>query len=235
MTAQQCSSRPSSLSSTLEYTIKNRFSSGYYDTTYAVGSEMKNFFAMVKLCYSHDGEPLVFSYKATREAEINNNYNIFESLSFTGSFSKVNNATRVVMASFFGGSNSLKGFRDKKGHFYYSGDGIILNKNRQPIFLAAVTFNNRRIVTAVHIYVPSDIFQRSGLVEKYIAKTLIPWFSSLKTIWCNGAKVPISVCLTDMINDYIVIPAQPDENNQEGIAKFLNDNVNYLTRTICSN
>lgn len=229
---QPCFSRQSKINRSLEYVIRGRLASGYFNTGYTLSSGVKDFVAMVSMKNTHADEPLIFASTLLTRIEGNSYYNIFEPLSNIGCFSKINNAIRVIMSCFHAGNNALKGFRDKKGHYYYAADSIILDENRKPIFLVACTIEPKRGASAIRIYVPGNIFQRRGLVENYIVKILIPWFSSLKVVYFSGRILPISVCVSDRINDYIVVPANPDANNQEEIANMLNSNIELLTSAI---
>lgn len=215
---QQCSLRPSRISSYLAALINARFSIGLINIQQSQPEVKMAGATYIRNSRNYPGKPISASYTDT------GNYTL--PLTTHQQVTKINTAVRVIKAC-FNQHPHFYTFRDKKGNFYYARDGIILDKNKKPILLVVYTFTNG---SAVHfqVLVPPRIFSSTGLIEKYIVKTLLPHFCKIKTVPFNGSNASITVGITDAIDDYIIATHYTNSHYQKEINELLKENSSTI-------
>ena len=222
MMQQQCSSRPSRISPYLAAHINSRFNIGVPNITSPQLDVNSAGVIYVKNNKNYPGKTISFSNSTSDSAS---------QLDISRRVIKINTAILVIKTCFDRGY-SFNVFRDKKGNIYYARDGFILDKNRKPILLVVYTLGGD-LMARFQILVPPRIFSSTGLVEKYIAKTLLPYFYSIKTIPFSNTRAPITVGITDAIDDYIIAPHYTNSHYQEEISKLLKENSSIIADSLC--
>ena len=142
----------------------------------------------------------------------------------------------TIFSHFFMGNNKLVKYKTTKGEMYYIGNGIILNSKFEPIIIPYYSIGINYRITGVVFYVSSSVFtNKSGLVEKFIVKHLLPWIEYTKCVQSPGLshiKVPLSIEINSNFKDYITIPNITKGNPTTDVNKFLKENKQALISQI---
>lgn len=142
----------------------------------------------------------------------------------------------IIFSRFFGGSSELIKYKTTKGDVYYAGSGIILNSKFEPIIIPYYNMSVVGRVNGIVFNVASSVFtNQSGLVEKFIAKHLLPWIEYTKFIQPPGlstGKVPLSLEINSYFKDYITVPKITKGNPTADVNRFLKENKQSLIRQI---
>ena len=119
---------------------------------------------------------------------------------------------------------------------YYIGNGIILNSKFEPIIIPYYNISINGRVNGIVFKISSSVLtNKSGLVEKFIIKHLLPWIEYTKYAQSPGLshiKVPLSIEITSNFKDYITIPNVTKGNPTTDINKFLKENKQALISQI---
>ena len=134
-------------------------------------------------------------------------------------------------------SSFLMKFVTNKNEIYYSGAGMILDENFIPLIIIGVNINT----FANTVKINPDIFMRSGTVENFIVKKLIPFFIfglntgdmfGGKAIYVRNNSIDFHIDLCYNINEYITSTKTPNHYDIERVNSFLSemsdDFINYV-------
>lgn len=133
-----------------------------------------------------------------------------------------------------------------QGDTYYGGQGIILDKNRNPILFATIEadIDNGYIKeNNVKIYISPSVFSSDNMLEKSIRRQVIPYYleegvcvgsynrlviSQFKTIMYNRA-IP-EIVIKDISDKFFITPYEPKDSEIETstVNKFLNDQADLI-------
>lgn len=207
----------------------------YYDVSATTGTAF-NVFLNVKFS---EGKLPINGYLTLRE-----NYRNYADAGVCMSFpfGIINNTpikarrAETIFSCFFMGNNKLVKYKTTKGEMYYIGNGIILNSKFEPIIIPYYSIGINCRITGVVFYVSSSVFtNKSGLVEKFIVKHLLPWIEYTKCVQSPGLshiKVPLSIEINSNFKDYITIPNITKGNPTTDVNKFLKENKQALISQI---
>ena len=255
MMEQQCSSKPNrTLGNYLEkaftYYLKRgdvrqdwfkddtfytSYSEFFYDVSATTGTAFNVFFN-VKFS---EGKLPINGYLTFREYYRNHAAN---GVCMSFPFGVINNIpikarrAEVIFSRFFSGNNKLVKYKTTKGEMYYVGNGIILNSKFEPIIIPYYNMSINCRVNGVVFKISSSVFtNKSGLIEKFIVKHLLPWIEYTKYVQSPGlsnTKVPLSIEITSNFKDYITIPNVTKGNPTTDVNKFLKENKQALINQI---
>ena len=207
----------------------------YYDVSATTGTAF-NVFLNVKFS---EGKLPINGYLTLREYY--RNY-AADGVCMSFPFGIINNTpikarrAETIFSRFFMGNNKLVKYKTTKGEMYYIGNGIILNSKFEPIIIPYYSIGINCRITGVVFYVSSSVFtNKSGLVEKFIVKHLLPWIEYTKCVQPPGLshiKVPLSIEINSNFKDYITIPNITKGNPTTDVNKFLKENKQALISQI---
>lgn len=130
---------------------------------------------------------------------------------------------------------SLKKIILKESEVYYIGKGIILDKNKKPLFLFCTTVKKKENSDAYFadpvIYTAEEVFNTKDPICKYIKDKVLPFYFTESYILGeeykrNSIKVIVN---NKEINKFFVKPNSPKNKNiNENLNKLLLDNIDEL-------
>lgn len=123
----------------------------------------------------------------------------------------------------------------KESEVYYIDKGIILDKNKKPLFLFCVTIKKEENLDAYFtnpvIYVAEEVFTTKDSVCKYIKDKVLPfYFTECYFLGEAYKRDPIKIIVNNKeINKFFVKPNNPKNKNiNENLNKLLLDNIDEL-------
>lgn len=160
--------------------------------------------------------------KVIRYLDINDNYTSF-----------VNTCTPIFNS--LASDSFLRKMILKESEVYYIDKGIILDKNKKPLFLFCTTIkkeeNRDAYFTDPVIYVAEKVFTTKDPVCKYIKDKVLPfYFTECYFLGEYHENRPIKVIVNDKeINKFFTKPNKPkNTNTNENLNKLLLDNIDEL-------